>query len=353
MGSKGFFLKGRPMLIEHEFLTRIRSSFTPADFQLNQLLESDAELIRISDSQVLAITTDQIVEEIEAGIYTDPYQMGWMSVTASLSDLAAVGAEALVFLSNLQIPRDLSTGFVETITRGINDACLEYKCFVAGGDTNFSRNLQLGGTALGVINDKKCIMRKGNQPGDCLYMSGPMGLGSAFAFEKLMKNQEPEHSFLPKAKIKEGAIIRKYGSSCIDTSDGFFPAISNLMYINQNGIRLNGELEDLLSEKYKNTMIDSDLPPWILLAGPHGEFELLFTVNSDYEDRFLQEARNLDWFPKKIGEIVNDPMFSFYHKKIHYTCSPDGISNSYEKCGGDLLSFIKLLLENRQSWKQI
>jgi thiamine-monophosphate kinase len=341
------------MLIENEYFTRIRSSFAQADFQVNQLLESDAELIRITDTQVLAITTDQIVEEIEAGIYTDPYQMGWMSVIANLSDLAAVGAEALVFLSNLQVPKDLSTEFLETITRGINDACLEYNCFVAGGDTNFSKNLQLGGTALGVINDNKCIMRKGNQPGDRLYMSGPMGLGSAFAFEKLMKNQEPEYSFLPKAKISEGIVIRKYGSSCIDTSDGFFHAISNLMYINRNGIWLKGELEDLLMEKFKDTMINSDLPSWILLAGPHGEFELLFTVNSRYEDRFLKEAHRLAWFPIKIGEIINDPVFSFYHKGISYTCDPDGISNLYEKCGDNLTSFIKLLLENQQSWKQL
>ncbi len=341
------------MLIENEYFARIRSSFASAEFQLNQLLESDAELIRISDTQVLAITTDQIVEEIEAGIYTDPYLMGWMSVTVNLSDLAAVGAEALAFLSNLQVPKDLSTEFLEAITRGINDACLEYNCFVAGGDTNFSKNLQLGGTALGVINDDKCIMRKGNQPGDCLYMSGQMGLGSAFAFEKLTKNQEPEYSFLPKAKIKEGIVIRKYGTSCIDTSDGFFPAISNLMYINRNGIRLKGELEDLLMEKVKNTMINSDLPPWILLAGPHGEFELLFTVNHNHEDMFLKEAGRLAWFPIKIGEIINDPILSFFHNGFPYTCNPDGISNLYEKCGGDLTYFIKLLFENQQSWKKI
>ena len=341
------------MLIENKYFTRIRSSFAPADFQLNQLLESDAELIRISDDQVLAITTDQIVEEIEAGVYTDPYQMGWMSVTVNLSDLGAVGALPLVFLSNLQIPKDLLNEFLESITSGIDDACREYDCPVAGGDTNFSKNLQVGGTGIGVIGDHKYIMRKGNRSGDCLYMSGTMGLGSAFAFEKLTKNQEPEYSFLPKARIKEGDIIRRFGSSCIDTSDGFFPALSNLMYINRNGIRLEVELEDLLLDTFKDTMINSNLPPWILLAGPHVEFELLFTMNSRYEDRFLKAARYLDWFPVKIGEIIDDPVFSFCHKGIRYTCNPDDISNLYEKCSGNLMSFINLLFEEQQSWKKI
>jgi len=46
-------------------------------------------------------------------------------------------------------------------------------------------------------------------------------------------------------------------------------------------------------------------------------------------------------------------VFSFYHKEIHYTCNPDGVSNMYEKSGGDPFSFVKLLLENQQSWEKL
>ena len=63
------------------------------------------------------------------------------------------------------------------------------------------------------------------------------------------------------------------------------------------------------------------------------------------------------WLEYPVGqtplEIIDDPVFSFCHKGIHYTCNPDDISNLYEKCGGKLMSFINLLLEEQRSWKKI
>ena len=44
-------------------------------------------------SLVIAITTDSIVKELKTGLYSDPYTIGWMTVLANASDLAAVGPE--------------------------------------------------------------------------------------------------------------------------------------------------------------------------------------------------------------------------------------------------------------------
>ena len=72
--------------------------------QANGLGESDAELLRLPGTDLLlAITTDAIVEEIEAGLYRDPYLIGWMTVMSSASDLAAVGADPLGILSLIHI----------------------------------------------------------------------------------------------------------------------------------------------------------------------------------------------------------------------------------------------------------
>jgi len=338
------------MLIENEFLTQIKQIITPDEDQLNGLLESDAELIRIDQDMILTITTDTIVEEINSELYTDPYQIGWMTAMVNLSDLAAVGADVKGFLVNLQTTRDTELSVIKSIMKGINDACVNFGIKVVGGDTNRGENIQLGGTAFGTITDNKIIMRKGNKPGDLLYMTGKMGSGSVFAFKKLIGKHQGDFSFLPQAKIQEGKIIRHWGSSCIDTSDAFFPAISNLMYINQHGIQLDGDLEDLIPDNYKKTMLNTSLPPWILLAGPHGEFELLFTVDAKNEKKLIESAGFMGWEPIKIGEIINEPILKFILNGIKIQCDPDDVSNLYDKSEGHLNNYLSSLLEMHQSW---
>jgi len=70
-----------------------------SSLQRNGVGESDAELVRLPGSDLLlAITNDAIVEEIEIGLYRDPYLIGWVTVVASASDLAAVGADPVGIL---------------------------------------------------------------------------------------------------------------------------------------------------------------------------------------------------------------------------------------------------------------
>ena len=64
-----------------EILTK---QFRRSPLQINRLQEADAEIVRFGDAgaDYLAATTDSIAEEITAGLYTDPYLIGWMTVAA-------------------------------------------------------------------------------------------------------------------------------------------------------------------------------------------------------------------------------------------------------------------------------
>ncbi len=115
-------------LLENIGLEKITHNFKRSPHQLNQFMEGDAELIR-TPSGILAISIDSIVEEIESGLYDDPYLIGWMVVTANLSDIAAVGAQPLGIVLSQQMPPDLSPDFLSKIQRGIQDACDTYDCF--------------------------------------------------------------------------------------------------------------------------------------------------------------------------------------------------------------------------------
>ena len=71
-------------LIENQFFKDLCAQFKRSPLQINQLMQADAELLRLENHTTLAITTDCIVEEIETGLYTSPYHIGWMVITVNL-----------------------------------------------------------------------------------------------------------------------------------------------------------------------------------------------------------------------------------------------------------------------------
>ena len=329
------------MLIENNFINSFAKYFPRSGKQLNSLNESDAELIRVNDNQVIAISTDNIVEEIEAGLYTDPYHIGWMAVMVNLSDIAAVGANPLGILLTFSIPENTDSDFMHRLQEGINDACNLYKLPVLGGDTNHATYLMIGGTATGIIEDEKIILRTGCAPGDRLYITSKLGLGGAYAYGRYFNTGDNDFTFFPQARVEEGIIIRQYGSSCIDTSDSFFPAISNMMELNKIGFHLDNDINDLISNDILEKLDSTGIPPWFLLAGPHGEFELLFTIPEQHNDEFIEAANKINWNPIQIGRASDSSVVSLTVGNEMWNA--DEISNMYHRCGGNINSYLNEL----------
>jgi thiamine-monophosphate kinase len=49
-----------------------------------------------------------------------------------------------------------------------------------------------------------------------------------------------------------------------------------------------------------------NIPSWMLYAGQHGEFELLFTIPSEKEAAFITEAKKTGWNPLRIGVAARE-----------------------------------------------
>lgn len=273
--------------------------------------ESDAELVHLPGTDVtVALTTDTIAEEIETGLYTDPHLIGWMTVMANASDLAAVGAKPVGLLLNETLPPDASEEFLARLQEGIYDACSTSGLHVLGGDTNFSSRLLMSACAIGVISDSALMSRRGCHPGDLLFCSGPLGLGNAYAFVRLMKSCDLEQSqieYYPKARLSEGQLLRNIASCCMDTSDGVFATLDQLMRLNNVGFVLETRLSDILHPSARRLCETTHIPEWMMLAGPHGEFELLFAVPPGRINALFAAASTQDWKPLLIGKVVAEP----------------------------------------------
>jgi len=332
---------------ENNFIGLLAGKFLRSPLQINKLHQCDAELIRIPGSKsVLAVTTDNIVEEIESGLYKDPYLIGWMSVAVNISDISAAGALPLGLLMNESLLPSMDKDYLAELQRGIDDSCRAAGTYVFGGDTNYSSEFQIGACALGIINDGKLISRMGGQPGDLIFSSGYLGCGNAFAFSRFSPgNSGLMFPFKPVPRIKEGSLIRRYASCCIDTSDGFIAAADQLMRLNNYGISIEKQCCEFIHPLATQLCNHAGFPEWLLLAGIHGEFELVFSIPTDTANSFLSEARAVDWEPVFIGKITGQNELKINIDSNPIIVDSGKIRNLFDESNGEIKKYISGLLE--------
>ncbi len=330
-------------ILENAFIERLAAGFPRSPLQLNRLQESDAELVRLPGSDtVLAFKTDCLVEEIETGLYADPYLMGWMAVIVNASDLAAVGAAPLGILLSETLPPDAEQAFLDRLQEGMRDACAECGLPLLGGDTNFSRHVQLGAFAVGTIPAGAQLSRLGARPGDQVFATAPFGLGSVFAFGRLAGGAPAPYRPLP--RLREGQLLRGYASACMDTSDGAIATLDQLARLNGIGFDLAEPLESVLHEDALRLARGHPFPDWVMLAGPHGEFELIWTVPPARVAAFLEHARSHQWTPLPIGVATPGPGITLSRNGRRVTLDTAAVRNLFLEVGGDVPRFIEGLL---------
>jgi len=271
--------------------------------------------------------------------------MGWMIVIVNMSDLAAVGATPVGILISEIIPKTFSEEKIKELQRGISDACKAYDTFVLGGDTNEGENLILTGTAIGIIKNEKPLTRAGCKPGDIIYSSGKLGSGNAYAISKLVSKTNSLTEFKPNARIKECSLISKYASCCMDTSDGFISTLDQLMRLNDFGFEISTDLKKIIDDDALDYSKELNIPPWLLLAGQHGEFELIFTIPQNLKQAFFEEARKNGFNPVELGKVIieKEVKIPLYGKMISIDTA--FIRNLPIESNGDINHYLKSLLE--------
>lgn len=331
-------------ILENKFINKLISDYKRSPNQLNKPHESDAEIIQLGNLK-LAITTDSISEEISTGLYDDPYLIGWMIVTVNISDLAAVGATPIGILISEIISNDFSDEKLQLIQKGISDACQEYNTFVLGGDTNEGENLVLTGTAIGLCFQNKFLSRIGSKKGDILYSTGEFGLGNVYAISKLITHSKNEIVYKPIAQLANLDLITKYASSCMDTSDGLIASLDQLMRLNKVGFQLCRDWQKSVDRNAYRFSEEIDIPAWLLFAGQHGEFELVFTIPEELNKSFIDEAFEYEFYPIELGKVVSEE--KIFLPLYNGTVQLDTVflRNLPFETKGDVNHYLKLLLE--------
>jgi thiamine-monophosphate kinase len=325
-------------------------NFSRSPHQFNKPHETDAELIEIegNDSQLLAVTIDSVAEEINEGFYQDPFTMGWVTVMANFSDLSAVGADPLGIVISVSVEPTRSEAFSQGIAQGMEAACRKLEVFILGGDTNTTRTISLTGCAIGVVTKEKKMTRIGCQSGDVIFLSGRAGSGSAIGLARLANLPEEyfsESCYRPTARIKEGQLIRNYATCCMDTSDGVIHTLDQLMRLNNLQFILNDNWDEIINSIALKICQAQNIPPWLMLAGLHGEFELCFTIRPQDRADFLEAAEQMEWNPIQIGEVREGDGVKIKSQGRLIEIDTALIRNLAQTAGQDSRSYAKSLID--------
>jgi thiamine-monophosphate kinase len=194
----------------------------------------DAALLEIPPHNVLVSSIDTLVAGTHFPTAAPAELIGQRAMGISLSDLAAMGAEADYVLIAVTLP-DGSVDWINHFAHGIAAAARRFGVKVAGG--NLARGpLNITVSVNGHILPADALRRSGARAGDLVCVSGSLG-GAALALARsdllqpgdatTLLGCEPNNEryplrryYLPEPQLALGRALRGIATTAIDVSDG-------------------------------------------------------------------------------------------------------------------------------------
>jgi len=250
------------------------------------------------------ITTDMLHERTDFPPGTTRYTAGWRAVGASLSDVAAMGADATaavaVYADEAFDPTEL-----DRFVAGAVDVCEAVGGEYVGGDLDTHTEFTTATTAIGSVTDAGPAYRSGATPGDALCVTGELGRSAAALrlFEagpdEAVDRANELFRFTP--RVADGRALAGTVTAMMDSSDGLARSLHQLAEASDVGFALDRDALPVHSAV--DDVAGGTGTERFELAAHFGEdFELVCTVPSAEFDR-VREACPADL--TRIGAVVN------------------------------------------------
>lgn len=294
------------MASEFEIIKRLRSMCPKiGDDAVVLITKSTRAQEHKSKGNTLIASVDAFVEKEHFDLtYFSAYDIGYKSLAASISDIAACGGKPKYALISLGL-KSGDIEFVEQFYSGIEDVAKTYGVEIVGGDTTKSGVIFVSVTLLG--ESKRFISRNGAKVGDVICVTGELGTSfvGLLCLQNVSRLGSLSHDRLvrshlnPTPRVKEGVKIANYANSMIDISDGLIIDLSHILeeskvcaQIWRSKLPINKETIRI-AHKFS-------VSPYDFAMNGGEDFELLFTVPKHK----LKEAKQKVDFTE-IGEIIN------------------------------------------------
>ncbi|AGN00568.1 thiamine-monophosphate kinase [Salinarchaeum sp. Harcht-Bsk1] len=211
---------------------------------LDTALPSAGDDAAVVDGQV--VTTDMLHDATDFPDGTTRYTAGWRSVGASLSDVAAMGAEATSAVAVYAAPEFDESELLDFVA-GASDVCESVDAAYVGGDLDQHVEFTVATTALGETEDP--VLRSGAEPGDAVCVTGALGRsGAGFRYfqrwqddgdEAALERANDLFQFPP--RVAAGGALAEYASSMMDSSDGLARSLHQIAEASDCGVAIDSD----------------------------------------------------------------------------------------------------------------
>ncbi|MFB6089565.1 MAG: thiamine-phosphate kinase [Halobellus sp.] len=174
----------------------------------------------------LVVTTDMLHEATDFPPGTTRYTAGWRSVGASLSDVAAMGADATAAVAAYAAPR-LVAAELDAYVEGAVDVCDAVGAEYVGGDLDTGTEFTVATTAVGETETP--VRRSGAELGDAVCVTGALGRTAAGlrAFEAGDAERGNDLFQFP-PRVAAGRALAPHATAMMDSSDGLARSLHQL-----------------------------------------------------------------------------------------------------------------------------
>ena len=272
------------MLSEFSLIDRFfarRAAARPSDAAGGTLgIGDDCALLAPRAGELLAISTDMLVEGRHFFADVDPEALGHKALAVNLSDLAAMGARPQAFTLAFSLPK-ADEAWLAAFSEGLFALAGRYDCELIGGDTT-GGPLNLCITVFGSVPPQAALRRDAARPGDDIWISGTLGdaragLGiqrgewsasasDAATFRRALERPEP--------RVALGMALRGVATAAIDLSDGLVGDLGHVMRASRLGATLR--LADLPHGPHVAACTEAQRRQCLLAGGD--DYELLFAA---------------------------------------------------------------------------
>lgn len=264
----------------------------------------DAACLSIKPGHQLVVTTDTLVAGSHFLTTWDAFDIAYKAVMVNISDIAAMAAEPAWLSLALTLP-DADEAWLNRFSQGLSAAFSQYHLALIGGDmTRGPMTLTI--TLHGMIPEGKSVQRQGAQPGDKIYVTGPLG-GAAQAVAFLDKQDiDKSHQttlmnklLRPQPRVDMQMILRTYATAAIDISDGLSSDLNHICEMSGVGACL--KLDNIPLHPLVNQYQQDNAIAFALKGGD--DYELCFSVAKANENRMLNALYDAGITCYLIGEI--------------------------------------------------
>lgn len=296
---------------EFGFIRRIAPDCIVASDRIVQGIGDDCSVTPGEDGSLRLFTTDLLVERVHFlldGISGN--QLGLKALAVNLSDIAAMGGTPLDAYISIAVPEGISLTFLDEFYRGLKSMAAQFDVNLLGGDTTISKqDLVINVAVTGTVSRDHILYRRGAQPGDAIFVTGPVGDAGA-GLHATLHGHTGRHDCAavlarrlnePAPHLTQGRAIAATGCvhAMIDVSDGVDADLAHICDRSEVGCVIESDLlpfSAALTDYCKRVELD---PVSFALRG--GEDYVLLCTG---EEKLLTVLSEVDVY--RIGHIIAD-----------------------------------------------